>query len=205
MKRMHSFLVLLAVGCGGGSSGSTDDDTDDGSESVDDDDGGPATAPGDDDDADDDDGPGSSTDDGESTTDTPADTGTDSTEGGDSSSTDDSTTGGPVNDCTSEKDPCVLELDTAAAGAGGVDQFFVYTVGDGTEHVEFTGIELDYVSWDVTPWSFLCNIDGPCCQSDGATTCDKPLVQESLDLGPGDTAYVFVFANAPYELTITSG
>jgi hypothetical protein len=207
MKRMHALLILLAVGCGGGSSGSTDDDdsTDDGASA---DDGGPATAPSDDDD---DDGPPSTgDDDGESssasTTDTPEGTSDDDgTTGPDDTGPSDDTSGGPTNDCTNEKDPCVLELDAAATGEGGVDQFFVYTVGDGNEHVEFTGIEGDYVSWFSEPWAFACAIDGSCCQSDGATTCDKPLAQEFLELAPGDTAYVFVFANAPYELTITSG
>jgi hypothetical protein len=209
MKRMHALLILLAVGCGGGSSGSTDDDdsTDDGASA---DDGGPATAPSDDDD---DDGPPSTgdDDDGESSSASTTDTleGTsaadDDTSGTGDTGPSDETSGGPTNDCTNEKDPCVLELDVTAAGAGGVDQFFVYTVGDGGEHVEFTGIEGDYVSWFSEPWAFACVLDGPCCQSDGATTCDKPLAQEFLEFAPGDTAYVFVFANAPYELTITSG
>jgi hypothetical protein len=210
MKRMHALLILLAFGCGGGSSGSTDDgdSTDDGTSA---DDGGPATAPSDDDDdgtpstGDDDDGESSSA----STTDTPESTSAADDDGtttaDDTGPSDDATSGGPTNDCTNEKDPCVLELDATVAGAGGVDQFFVYTVGDGNEHVEFTGIQGDYVSWLGEPWAFGCNLDGSCCQSDGATTCDKPLAQEFLEFSPGDTAYVFVFANAPYELTITSG
>jgi hypothetical protein len=208
MKRMHALLILLAVGCGGGSSGSTDDDdsTDDGASA---DDGGPATAPSDDDDDDGSPSTGDDDDDGESssaaTTDTPEGTSDDGTTGPDDTGPSDDTSGGPTNDCTNEKDPCVLELDAAVTGEGGVDQFFVYTVGDGNEHVEFTGIEGDYVSWFSEPWAFACAIDGSCCQSDGATTCDKPLAQEFLELAPGDTAYVFVFANAPYELTITSG
>ena len=207
MKHTHAFLILFAVGCGGGSSGSTDDDdsTDDSASA---DDTGSSTMP-----SDDDDGPPPSTDDGESTapetTDTPGDNTSDD-DGGTTSAdetgpSDGSTTGGPTNDCTNEKDPCVLELDVTADGRGGVDQFYVYTVGSGAEHVEFTGIEGDYVSWFDSPWAFACNLDGSCCQSDGATTCDKPLAQEFLELAPGDTAYVFVFANAPYELTITSG
>ena len=211
MKRMHALLILLAVGCGGGSSGSTDDDdsTDDGASA---DDGGPATAPSDDDD--DDDGPpstGDDDDDGESssasTTDTPEGTSAadGDTSGTDTGPSDDSTSGGPTNDCTNEKDPCILELDVTAAGRGGADQFYLYTIGTGDEHVEFTGIQADYVSWLGEPWAFGCNLDGSCCQSDGATTCDKPLAQEFLEFSPGDTAYVFVYANAPYELTITSG
>jgi hypothetical protein len=204
---MHCLLITLAVGCGGGSSGSTDDDSTDDSGSADDDDS--ATAPSDDDDADDDaDDDGPSSDDGESTapetTDTPADSGTDDS-GTDTGASDDSTSGGPANDCTNEKDPCVLELDVTADGLGGVDQFYVYTVGDGSEHVEFTGNGGNYVSWLDEPWAFGCNLDGSCCQSDGATTCDKPLVQEFLEFAAGDTAYVFVYADAPYEVTITSG
>jgi hypothetical protein len=69
----------------------------------------------------------------------------------------------------------------------------------------FTGTEFDYVSWLDSPWAFGCNLDGPCCQSDGATICDKPLVQAFFEFGPGDTAYVFVAAGAPYELRITGG
>lgn len=113
------------------------------------------------------------------------------------------TTGGPVNDCTDENDPCTLELDVTASGRGGVDQFFTYVVGAGTEVVRFDGIANDYVSWHVSPWSFLCDATGPCCFSDGAA-CEKPLVLEFSELAAGDTAYVFVFANAPYELTVAS-
>ena len=86
---------------------------------------------------------------------------------------------------TAPANPCVLQLDVPAAGRGGVDQFYVYAVGAGDEHVEFTGIEFSYVSWLDSPWAFGCNLDGPFCQSDGAITCDKPLVQEAFELGSG--------------------
>lgn len=119
-------------------------------------------------------------------------------------SSDEGSSGGPTNDCTDEKDPCVLALDVTASGIGGVDQFFVYTVGDGNEHVQLDAVSGDYVSWLAEPWAFGCNLDGPCCLSDGSP-CDKPLAQELLELGPGDTAYVFVYANAEYELTIAGG
>jgi len=62
-----------------------------------------------------------------------------------------------------------------------------------------------YVAWLDEPWSFGCNLDGPCCMSDGATTCDKPLAQGGIDLPVGATAYVFVYAAAAYEVAITSG
>lgn len=132
----------------------------------------------------------------------------DSEDTGDSSgdaSTGDASTGGPTNDCTNEKDPCVLELDTPANGQGGVDQFYVYVVESGTEHVTYDAPADDYVSWWSEPWAFACNLDGPCCVSDGATTCDKSLVLESVVLPVGATAYVFVNASAAYEVAITSG
>ena len=66
----------------------------------------------------------------------------------------------------------MLELDATAAGQGGVDHFYVYTIGAGDEHVQFTGIAGDYVAWDDAPWSFLCDLTGPCCMSDGAATCE---------------------------------
>lgn len=202
--------LTFALGCGGGSSTttsttSTDDDGSSGQSEADDD--GPATAS--DDDATADDAPAdddSVGDDGDSssagTTASPQDTGDDT---GSTGPSDDTSTGGATNDCTNQDDPCVLELDATAAGQGGVDHFYVYTIGAGDEHVQFTGIPGDYVAWDAAPWSFLCNLMGPCCLSDGATTCDATLVMEGLDLGPGDTAYMVVYSNAPYELTITSG
>lgn len=110
--------------------------------------------------------------------------------------------GGPTNDCTNGDDPCVLALGTAHAGGGGVDQFFVYTVGDGAEQVRFDGIAQDYVAWDDAPWSFLCAVDGPCCLSSGDGPCTKPLAQAGVELPTGATAYLFVYANADYELAI---
>jgi hypothetical protein len=58
---------------------------------------------------------------------------------------------------------------------------------------------------DSSSWAFACNIDGPCCMSDGATTCDKALVSDAIVLPVGATAYVFVNATAAYEVAITSG
>jgi hypothetical protein len=45
---------------------------------------------------------------------------------------------------------------------------------------------------------------GPCCLSDG-NLCDKPLNGQGVDFASGDTVYLYVYANAPYTVTITSG
>lgn len=127
-----------------------------------------------------------------------------SSDGADGSSSDESSSGGPTNDCTDANDPCTLELDAAHDGGGGVDQFFVYTLGDGSEHVQFDGASGDYANWDDAPGGFLCNPMGPCCLSDG-NLCDKALNGQGIDFASGDTVYLYVFANAPYTVTITSG
>ncbi|MBK6916569.1 MAG: hypothetical protein IPH07_04125 [Deltaproteobacteria bacterium] len=134
-----------------------------------------------------------------------SDDGSGTTAAADTGPADDSSSGEPANDCSNPEAPCALELGLTATAGGGVDRYYTYVVGAGDEHVEFTCPAFGYASWLDAPWAFGCNARGPCCLGDGANTCDKPLAQVGLALGPGDTAYVFVTADAPYELTITGG
>ncbi|HWB79377.1 MAG TPA: hypothetical protein VG755_30655 [Nannocystaceae bacterium] len=210
MTSVRSILCLLPLGCALACAGTSDDQADDGSSSSASTDASatmttttmstttmstsdatttsPPTT--------------SSTEEGSSSTDAASSSSSDEADGS-SSDDDSSSSGGPVNDCTDVKDPCVLDLDAPHDGAGGVDQFFLYTVGDGSEHVQFDGIANDYANWDVAPGGFLCNLMGPCCLSEGML-CDKALNGQGVEFASGDPVYLFVYANAPYTLTITS-
>ena len=202
MQRTQLLLITLTLGCAGTSSNSTDDGASsdgDGSSSAE---AGPTTMSSTVDPSSDDGTPASTGDEGTSSAATTSGTAEDTSSGSDSA--DESSSGGPTSDCSNEKAPCVLELGVTASGAGGVDQFYVYEVGAGDELVQFSGSSGDYAGWFDAPGSYACNAMGPCCLSDG-TTCEKPLVMEFFELGPGDTAYFIVYSNAPYELTITAG
>lgn len=207
MTRLHFVLFTLALGCTKTSSTSTS--SDDGASSDDGDsstaDAGPTTLSSSADASSEAGPPASTGDDGSSSAATgdPGNTSTGIAEDS-SEASDDSSSGGPTQDCSSEKAPCVLEPDVTVAGAGGVDEFFVYTVGTGDETVEFSGADGDYASWFGEPWAYACAPMGSCCLSDGSV-CEKPLLMESLVLGPGDTAYFVIYTSAPWELTITSG
>lgn len=209
MTSLRSILSLLPLGCALACAGTSDDQADDGSSSTDASTTMTTTTMS---------STTMSTSDATTTSSPTTTTSTEESEGSSSadassddgsssdggSSTDESSTGGPVNDCTDVKDPCVLDLDVPHDGGGGVDQFFLYTVGDGNEHVQFDGIANDYANWDASPGGFLCNLMGPCCLSEGSV-CDKALNGQGVELAPGDPVYLYVYANAPYSLTITSG